>query len=118
MQNGKNVIHRRSPWLRTLAALSTGALLPIATSQAWADERGAGMTEQGVRKAFTAQFAAMVSGNTQVLGEMLDEGFILTHITGHRQPKEEWLAQIRQGRFIYHDMQERVVTVDLNGARA
>lgn len=60
----------------------------------------------------------MVAGDTQALGTMLDEEFILTHITGLRQPKEGWLAQMRQGRFIYHSMEERSVTVELNSGRA
>lgn len=28
-------------------------------------------------------------------------------MTGYVQPKAEWLAQMRQGRFVYHSIEEK-----------
>ncbi|RYZ77793.1 MAG: DUF4440 domain-containing protein, partial [Proteobacteria bacterium] len=58
----------------------------------------------------------MISGSSKSL--MLDDSFVLTHLTGYRQPKQEWISQMREGRFIYHRMEAHAVTVSLNGSRA
>lgn len=61
---------------------------------------------------------AMDEGDTKALDELLDDGFTLTHMTGHVQPKAEWLAQMRQGRFVYHAIDEKKTTLDIDGDTA
>ncbi len=46
---------------------------------------------------------------------MLDDAFTLTHITGYVQPKAEWLAEIRAGRFTYHAIRQHDLTVAPTG---
>lgn len=70
-------------------------------------------TRKEVIDAYRAQLRAMTDGDTDALGDLLDDGFALTHITGHEQPKTEWLAQMRAGEFTYHDIEEKTVTVDV-----
>ncbi len=67
---------------------------------------------------YRAQLRAMVDCDTEVLGELLTEDFSLTHMTGYFQPKQEWLAQMRAGQFVYHDAQERSVSLHLDGDTA
>ena len=67
---------------------------------------------------YRAQLRAMVDGDTDVLGGLLTEDFTLTHMTGYLQPKQEWLAQMRAGQFVYHDAQEKDVTLDVDGDTA
>ncbi|WP_189093745.1 nuclear transport factor 2 family protein [Deinococcus ruber] len=62
--------------------------------------------------------AAMVAGNIQTLNDVLDEHFTATHITGYKQPKAEWLAQINSGYFKYHSVQPQGTTVSINGTTA
>jgi hypothetical protein len=77
--------------------LLPAGIFASATNAARADEISMqDMSEQGVRDAFTAQLGAMVSGDTTAISGMLDDGFVLTHLTGYRQPKDEWLAQMRE----------------------
>ncbi|MFF3380391.1 nuclear transport factor 2 family protein [Streptomyces sp. NPDC002680] len=64
--------------------------------------------------AYRAHLRAMAEGDTEALGNLLDDGFTLTHITGYLQPKAEWLSQMRAGQFIYHDVTEKNVTVDVD----
>lgn len=45
---------------------------------------------------------AMVKADIRLLDQLLDESFVLTHITGYRQPKHEWLDVIRSSDFDYH----------------
>lgn len=74
--------------------------------------------EKDVLQAFEAQLDAMKRGDTNTLDRLLDGDFTLTHITGYRQPKAEWLSQMRAGQFRYHDIETRSVQVDLQGDKA
>lgn len=71
-----------------------------------------------VVEAYRALLRAMVEGDTDSLDELLDEDFTLTHMTGYVQPKREWLAQIRDGHFDYHGVEEKDVTVEVEGGTA
>ena len=71
--------------------------------------------EAAVRADYEQQRDAMVAGDAVALGEMLDEDFTLTHMTGYEQSKAEWLADVASGRMRYHAMQDVAVTVDLGG---
>ncbi|MEU9430952.1 nuclear transport factor 2 family protein [Streptomyces sp. NPDC048252] len=71
-----------------------------------------------VLAAYRAHLRAMADGDTDSLDDLLDDGFTLTHITGYQQPKGEWLSQMRAGRFVYHSVIEKNVTVDVEGDTA
>ncbi len=75
-------------------------------------------TREEVVSAYRAQLRAMTDGDTDALDALLDDGFTLTHITGYEQPKAEWLSQMRAGRFVYHGVAEKTVTVDVEGDTA
>jgi ketosteroid isomerase-like protein len=75
-------------------------------------------TREEVIDAYRAHLRAMTEGDTDALDDMLDDDFTLTHITGYRQPKAEWLSQMRAGQFVYHGVEERNVTVDVEGDKA
>ncbi|MFC8263941.1 nuclear transport factor 2 family protein [Streptomyces sp. NPDC057291] len=65
-----------------------------------------------------AYLDAMVEGDTQELGSLLDDGFTLTHMTGYVQPKAEWLAEMKAGQFVYHSIDEVDTALDLDGGTA
>ncbi|MFD3375744.1 MULTISPECIES: nuclear transport factor 2 family protein [unclassified Streptomyces] len=71
-----------------------------------------------VTTAFLAYLQAMLDGDTHALDNLLAEGCTLTHMTGYVQPKEEWLSQMRAGWFLYHGIEEKSVTVEIDGATA
>ncbi|MEV4130585.1 nuclear transport factor 2 family protein [Dactylosporangium sp. NPDC049742] len=74
--------------------------------------------EDDVIRAYRAQLDAMAGGDTDALDVLLDAGFTLTHITGYRQPKAEWLTQMRAGQFVYHGIEERSIEVAVAGNNA
>jgi ketosteroid isomerase-like protein len=57
--------------------------------------------------AYDAQLDAMVAGDTAALGILLSDDFTLTHISGYRQPKAEWLHQMDAGQFRYHSIERQ-----------
>ncbi|WP_369230434.1 nuclear transport factor 2 family protein [Streptomyces sp. R21] len=68
--------------------------------------------------AHRAYLEAMREGDTSVLDGLLDDSFTLTHMAGYVQPKAEWLAEMRQGRFVYHTIEEKSTTIDVDGHTA
>jgi hypothetical protein len=79
-----------------------------------AGEQGA-RADSVVRANYDAQRQAMVAGDADALGALLAEGFTLTHMTGYRQPKAEWLADVRSGQMTYHAMDDVQVSIDTSG---
>jgi hypothetical protein len=67
-----------------------------------------------LQEAHRAYLDAMLEGDTATLDDLLAENFTLTHMTGYVQPKADWLAQIRQGRFLYHSIEEKDTTYDVD----
>ncbi|MFC9914386.1 nuclear transport factor 2 family protein [Streptomyces sp. NPDC059862] len=78
--------------------------------------------DQGAREeileAHHAHLEAMDKGDTEALDQLLDDDFTLTHLTGYKQPKKEWLSQMRAGRFVYHTIDEKNLTLDVEGDTA
>ena len=70
-----------------------------------------------VLDAFRAQLRALTDGDTDALDDLLADGSTLTHMTSYVQPKQEWLAQMREGRFDYHSIVDLDVEVDGDTAR-
>ena len=75
-------------------------------------EQGGG-TAAAIRANYDAQCRAMVAGDADALGALLSDDFALVHITGYRQSKEEWLADVRSGAMAYHAMEDDDVSVDV-----
>ncbi|MHA5050239.1 nuclear transport factor 2 family protein [Streptomyces sp. SD15] len=73
---------------------------------------------EGVIRAYRAHLQAMTDGDTDALDDMLANGFTLTHMTGYVQQKAEWLSQMRAGQFVYHQVEEKNVTVEVEGDTA
>ena len=64
---------------------------------------------------YAAQREAMVAGDADALGALLAGDFTLVHMTGYRQPRAEWLADVRSGAMTYHSMEDVDVDVDVSG---
>ena len=64
---------------------------------------------------YEGQRRAMVAGDADALGALLAGDFTLVHMTGYRQLRAEWLADVRSGAMTYHSMEDVDVSVDLSG---
>lgn len=58
---------------------------------------------------------AMVNKDTATLEEILDENYILVHMSGYSQRKEEWLNQIEDEQMRYFKTMPQKTTVTING---
>ncbi len=71
-------------------------------------------TSTAITTAHREMYRAMLSGRTDQLAPLLDDGYVLTHMTGFRQPKREWLAAIESGEMRYHAAEEESVRVEVS----
>ncbi|MEV5069283.1 nuclear transport factor 2 family protein [Microbacterium sp. LMI12-1-1.1] len=74
--------------------------------------------EQQILALYRAQNRAMLEADVAGLDAILDDGFVAVHIGGYRQPKGEWLAQIRSGEMTYHAVHEQDAAVTVSGDSA
>ena len=54
-------------------------------------------------------YQAMIAKDTEGLGNMLDESFVLVHMTGMKQSKQEYLRAIENGTLNYYSCEETVI---------
>ena len=80
------------------------------------DERAA--DRAAITAAYRAFWEALVDEDAFYLSSLLDEDFALTHPTGTRQLKQEWLDDISTGERRYHSCDEQFVGVQLMGDEA
>ena len=71
-----------------------------------------GDVQTAVRQAFSTQLTAMTDRDTATLDALLADDFTLTHLSGYRQPKQEWLEEIAAGAFTYHHLGVATIEVD------
>ena len=68
--------------------------------------------------AYRAMYRGMLERDTELLNDLLDDEYTLTHLTGYVQSKKEWLEQVDSGEMQYHSSQERGQSVDVTGDTA
>lgn len=82
------------------------------------DQEEAASNEDAVRSVYERERRAMLDGDAAALGELLAESFTLTHMTGYRQQRAEWLRDVETGQMTYHSMVDVSVDVALDGDTA
>ncbi|GAA4725819.1 nuclear transport factor 2 family protein [Phytohabitans rumicis] len=69
-------------------------------------------------EAHRAMYRGMLERDTDLLDDLLDGGYTLTHLTGYQQSKTEWLQQIDSGEMRYHSWRERSTSVEVTDETA
>ena len=73
---------------------------------------------QAVIELYREMNRAMVAADVDALNKMLVPGYTLTHITGYKQTRAEWLAQVQSGQMRYFRIEEASVDAHVQGERA
>ncbi len=58
--------------------------------------------EDALLTAYRGMYRGMLNRDIDLLDQLLDPAYTLTHMTGYEQPRSEWLQQIASGRMQYH----------------
>ncbi|MGG3693737.1 nuclear transport factor 2 family protein [Heyndrickxia ginsengihumi] len=77
-----------------------------------------GVDQQKILETYQRIDEAMVKKDTDTLDNILDDGYVLVHMTGYHQKKQEWLEQIENEQMKYFKTvpQKTTITVDGNTA--
>ncbi|MBR1707135.1 MAG: nuclear transport factor 2 family protein [Bacteroidales bacterium] len=74
--------------------------------------------EQAIRKVYEDMYRAMMDKDTVALGNLLSDDSILIHMTGHRQPRKEYLAEISAGILNYYSVDTDSLQITVTGGTA
>ena len=74
--------------------------------------------KEELEKLYHVMWQAMLRKDIAALDKIHDEGFVLVHMTGMRQSKDEFLRAIRGGDLNYFTEQTEHVFIEVNGDRA
>ena len=58
--------------------------------------------KERIRNVYMKMYDGMIARNEAVLREVLDDSFVLVHMTGMRQPKEEFIGAVLNGTLNYY----------------
>lgn len=67
---------------------------------------------------YEAMNKAMIAKDTIALGNILSEDSVLIHMTGHRQPRKEYLSEIASGTLNYYSVDTDSLEITVNGDSA
>ena len=67
---------------------------------------------------YHCMYGAMISKNRSELERIHDDGFVLIHMTGMHQSKQEYIDAIMNGTLNYYSEQTKKITVNVENDRA
>lgn len=67
---------------------------------------------------YRRMYSAMVEKDTAVLDEVHDDSFVLVHMTGMRQSKQQYIKAIADGTLNYYDAVHEEIDVTISGDTA
>ena len=78
------------------------------------------MTDEAslIHALYHSMYRFMIERDIKGLGALLDDTFVLVHMTGRRQGKEEFLRCVADGTLAYFDEMEESCPVRVRGDRA
>lgn len=67
---------------------------------------------------YNKMYRCMVEKNTSELSKLLDDCFVLVHMTGRKQDKTEYLQYIQDGILNYYSAEHADIDITINGNNA
>lgn len=74
--------------------------------------------KESVSEAYQNMYRAMVEKDAAGLEEVLDDSFILVHMTGMRQSKNAFIQAVMDGTLNYYSALHENISVEINGDTA
>ena len=71
-----------------------------------------------IRSAYKKMYDGMIAKEERSLWEVLDDSFVLVHMTGMRQPKEEFIKAVLDGTLNYFSAEHEQLSVEISGDTA
>ena len=74
--------------------------------------------EQIIRDAYIRMYEGMIKKDESILREVLDDSFVLVHMTGMRQPKQAFIKAVLNGTLNYFSAAQENMPVEISGDTA
>ncbi len=74
--------------------------------------------EDLIRNAYIRMYDGMIAKDESILREVLDENFVLIHMTGMRQSKEAFIRSVMEGTLNYFSAVHENMPVEIHGDTA
>lgn len=74
--------------------------------------------KQQIARLYEDMLRYMIAKDTVSLGSLLSDDSVLVHMTGHRQPKAEYLREIASGVLNYYSAETDSIEVTVDGDKA
>lgn len=74
--------------------------------------------EQLIQEAYIRMYDGMIAKDESILREVLDDSFVLVHMTGMRQPKEAFIKAVLNGTLNYFSAEHENMPVEISGDTA
>ena len=74
--------------------------------------------EQMIRDAYIRMYEGMIAKDELILREVLDDSFVLVHMTGMRQPKQAFIKAVQNGTLNYYSAEHENMPVEISGDTA
>ena len=91
-----------------------GLILFAMNTMATAENNDKALLEQ----TYVEMYRAMIAKDTATLANMLDDSFVLVHMTGMRQAKHDYLRAIANGTLNYYSCDDTRLDISADGANA
>lgn len=70
------------------------------------------------RDAYREMYRAMIAKDSAALDDVLDDSFVLVHMTGTRQDKRAFIKAVVNGTLNYYSCRDDSIDVKINGDKA
>lgn len=71
-----------------------------------------------ITQAYKRMYDGMIAKNEDILNDVLDDSFVLVHMTGMRQPKGEFIKAVLNGTLNYFSAEHENMPVEIAGDSA
>ena len=74
--------------------------------------------KEQIQALYEAMYRAMIAKDTVERGRLLTDDSVLVHMTGHRQPRKEYLSEIASGVLNYYSVETDSLEITVDGDTA
>lgn len=73
---------------------------------------------EDIENIYKLMYEAMINKNDKILSEILDESFILIHMSGMKQTKEEFIQAVKDNKLNYYSAKHEDIDIKINESEA
>ena len=74
--------------------------------------------KETVKNCYERMYGGMVEKDRDMLSQVLDESFVLVHMSGMRQPKTAFVRAVEDGTLNYYSANHQRIDVEIHGDQA